>query len=503
MSNGGTASVLSKAKPLVVARAFSAGVTFFIPLALARLLEVSDYGTFKQFFLLSHTLYLALGLGVPQSLYYFLPRHEGGARRAYLGQTLIWLAGAGALVTCFLLAATPVIEWVGGPELSAMRVPMALFAGCLLGAGALEAALTAQGRPGAAAIGYVASDVLKTAAFIVPAVLGFGLEGVLWGAAAFASLRLVAAWIVLSRRTVETEGAPFFQKSLFREQLRYALPYGGAMLLAMPQQQFHQYVVSISSSPEIFAIYAVGCFNLPVVDLLYTPTTELLMYRIGELSRLGRPDEEAADAFREAVGKLAYVFLPMAAGLFAIAPSFLSLLYTERFLGAAPIFRIALLVVVLACFPVDGVLRAKAKTRLLLLSNVAKIGFSVPLTLLLYEAMGPIGAMVGFACSEAIHRFVLLVLAARALLPGATERGLLLGSLTAIRWVLPMRHLLRAGGAAGGAAALVLTASGVLPMGPLQAVLLVGTAFWILYGLALVAAGVKPGAVLAALRTRG
>lgn len=503
MSSAGKASVLSRARPLVVARAFSAGVTFFIPLALARLLEVSEYGTFKQFFLLSHTLYLALGLGVPQSLYYFLPRHEGAARRSYLGQTLIWLAGAGAVVVVFLLSAAPVIEWVGGPELVAMRVPMALFAGCLLGAGALEPGLTAQGRPGAAAIGYVASDTAKTAAFILPAILGFGLEGVLWGAALFAALRLVAAWIVLSRPTGAEPGGAFFQRSLFREQLRYALPYGGAMLLAMPQQQFHQYVVSVSSSPEVFAIYAVGCFNLPVVDLLYTPTTELLMYRIGELSRLGRPDREAADAFREAVGKLAYVFLPMAAGLFAIAPAFLSLLYTSKFLGSAPIFRIALLVVVLACFPVDGVLRAQARTRALLLSNVAKLGFSVPLILLLFHVFGPVGAMIGFAGSEAIHRGVLLVLAARALLPEAAARGRIQGTLGALRAVLPMRHLLRAGGAAGGAAAVVLAASGVLPLEPLVAVLLVGTSFWILYGLALVAAGVKPTALLAALRVRG
>ena len=61
-------SVLAKARPLVVARAFSAGITFFIPVVLARLLDLQAYGTFKQFFLLANTLYLALTLGMPQSL---------------------------------------------------------------------------------------------------------------------------------------------------------------------------------------------------------------------------------------------------------------------------------------------------------------------------------------------------------------------------------------------------------------------------------------------------
>ncbi|WP_373049166.1 lipopolysaccharide biosynthesis protein [Vulgatibacter sp.] len=492
-------SVLAKARPLVMARAFSAGVTFFIPLVLARLLEVPDYGTFKQFFLLANTLYLALTLGMPQSLYYFLPRAEGGQQRSYLGQTLIWLGVAGLGVGTFLYLATPVLHWIGGPELAALRLPMAIFCGCLLGSGALEAGLTAQGKPGGAAIAFLASDVTKTAFFVAPALLGHGLHGVLWGSAIFASLRLAAAWLVHGR----TGGEPILQRTLFREQVKYALPFGAAMLLAMPQQQFHQYVVSVATNPAVFAIYAVGCFNLPVVDLLYSPTSELLMYRIGELERLGRPAREAVESFREAAGKLSYAFLPMAAGLFAIAPSFISLLYTEKFAAAAPIFRIALVVVVLACFPVDGVLRAKAKTRTLLVSYVSKAAFTVPVVLGLFHALGPIGAMAGFALTETVHKIALLCLASRALLPEVAARGRLVGTIAAVREALPARHFARAGIAAGGSAALALAAEGLLPFEPLLAVLIVGTGFWLLYFAALVASGVRPAAILAVFRPRG
>lgn len=492
-------SVLAKARPLVIARAFSAGVTFFIPLALARLLDLSEYGTFKQFFLLANTLYLALTLGMPQSLYYFLPRAEERTRATYLGQTLVWLLGAGALVATFLLLATPVIEWVGGPQLAALRVPMAIFCGCLLGAGALEAGLTAQGRPGGAAISFAVSDTAKTIFFVAPALLGYGLAGVLWSAAIFSALRLVAAWLVHGR----PGDAPVAQATLLREQIKYALPFGAAMLVAMPQQQFHQYVVSVSSDPAMFAIYAVGCFNLPVVDLLYSPTSELLMYRIGEIERLGRPMREAAEAFREASGKLAYAFLPMAAGLFAIAPSFIGALYTEKFLAAAPIFRIALVAVVLACFPVDGVLRAKAKTRALLVSYAGKAALTVPLVLGLFHSMGPIGAMVGFALTEVVHKCVLLCLAARALQPETASRGRITGTVAAVREVLAGKHFARAGIAAGVSAALALTAEGVLPLEPIVALVLIGGGFWLIYFAALVVTGVRPQALMAIFRPRG
>lgn len=486
-----------------MARAFCAGVTFVIPLALARLLEVAEYGTFKQFFLLANTLYLALLLGVPQSLYYFLPRVENERRRAFVGQTLTWLAGSGLAVGLFIFLCTPLSRAVGGEQLVALRLPMAVFCGCLLASGALEATLTAQGRPGAAAIGYVSSDAAKTVAFVVPALLGYGLHGVVWGAAIFTVIRACVAWIVHARPAAFEGGGAFFRKELFREQLRYALPFGGAMLLAMPQQQFHQYVVSVASSPQVFAIYAVGCFNLPVVDLLYTPTSELLMYRIGELARMGAHERQAAAEFRESVGKLAYAFLPLAAGLFAIAPSFLTLLYTNKFVDSAPIFRVALAAVVLACFPVDGVLRAKGKTRLLFVSYASKIALTVPLILGLFHLLGPIGAMAGFALTETIHKTVLLALAARALCPDLAARGRLRGTLLAIREVLPFRPFLRAGGAAAGAAALALAVEGLYPLEPLIAVLAVGTGFWLVYFGALVMAGVRPTALLGAFRARG
>src|SRR5690606_34326705 len=157
--------------------------------------------------------------------------------------------------------------------------------------------------------------------------------------------------------------------------------------------------------------------------------------------------------FREAAGKLAYAFLPVAAGLFVIAPSFLALFYGPRFEASAPFFRVALVVVVLACFPVDGVLRARARTRTLLASYAAKAAATVPIVLGLLHLLGPIGAMIGFALCEALHKAALLLLAARALLPAVAARGPLFGTAAALAAVLPGRHLVRAGAAACAAAA--------------------------------------------------
>jgi O-antigen/teichoic acid export membrane protein len=478
-------SVLARAKPLVIARAFGAAVTVAIPVALGRLLPPEDYGTFRQVFLVSSTAYFLFLLGIPQSLYYFLPRAAEPERRLYLGQTLSLLLGIALLAGTGLGLATPLLRWLGGEELAALRLPLAIHFAGLLGGMALEPGLTSRGRAGAAALAFVASDAVRTAGYVVPALLGLGVTAVVWGGAVFAVLRLLAAWAVL----LGPGRGPIFSRRLARRQLRYALPYGGAMAAAIPQQQLHLFAVSASVPPAGFAVYSVGCLNLPVVDLLYTPASELLMVRLGELEREGRPPEEAVPLFRDTVAKLAYALVPVAAGLFAIAGPFLELLYGEWYRRSAPIFRIALFAVPLACLPVEGVLRARARTRALAVAYGAKLLVTVPLVLGLLAVFGPLGAVAGHVLAEATSKGMLLALAAGTLAPTAGMAG-------ALRRVLPWGQLARAGGAAGGAALVALAVVGTFPAPPLASVLVAGSGFWALYFVGLTVAGVRPLAVL-------
>src|SRR5262249_45465266 len=67
-------SFLRRAGPLVLARFASAVVTTVVPLVLARAMAIAEYGTYKQLFLVGTTLTAIFTFGLPQSLYYFMPR---------------------------------------------------------------------------------------------------------------------------------------------------------------------------------------------------------------------------------------------------------------------------------------------------------------------------------------------------------------------------------------------------------------------------------------------
>ncbi|WNG57078.1 lipopolysaccharide biosynthesis protein [Archangium gephyra] len=490
-------SFLGKAGPLVLARLLGAGLTFCIPFVLARVLGKEEYGTYFQLFLIATTLYYVLPFGVVQSLYYFVPRAD--EKRPWLGQTLLYMTGAGLVAgTLVWVLLGPVARQFNNPALLEFRAPLAAYTALLLAAFPLEISLTSQGRTKHSALVYAVSEVVRTAAMVVPCLLGFGLHGMMLAVAGFALVRFVAAWVVVPRGT-----GPLLRPGLWREQLVYAAPFGLAMAVAIPQQNAHLYMVAGAVAPALYAVYRVGCSQLPLVDLLYTPTSEVLMVRLGELEKQGRL-EEGVVAFREAAGKLAFAFLPFAAFLFAAAPEFIGTFYTAEYLAAVPIFRVSVLGVVFAILPMDGVLRARGHTRSILYSYLLKAAVTVPLVWVGVKQFGLMGAVVSWAVAEVVGKLSLLVRVPAAL--STPEHPL------RIRDVIPWRELSKASLAAGAAAAGVFLlragtvhAWGGLPEGFLWRALplaLAGLLFGLGYVGVLYATGVRPLSVLASLRAR-
>ena len=86
----------------------------------------------------------------------------------------------------------------------------------------------------------------------------------------FAAVRLAATLVVLWRE---------FRSELARRpaaccarQLAYALPFALAVGIEVVHLNWHQYAVAARFDAAAFAIYAVGCLQIPLVDLIVTST---------------------------------------------------------------------------------------------------------------------------------------------------------------------------------------------------------------------------------------
>jgi O-antigen/teichoic acid export membrane protein len=396
-------SILTRARPLLVARLAGAALALAVPMVLARVLLPASYGTFKQAWLVSQTLALILPMGLTQSLYYFLPR-EQAARDRYVAQTLWAHAALGLVAAGIVLAGRGLLAGrFQNPELGQVLGWVAAFTGLLIAGSPLDIAWNACGRIGAAAAARLVTECTRAAALVAGALATGTVEGALAGMTLATAARALVGFALLAR----AHGLAG-ERALLRRQIAYALPFGIAFLVIVPQQQFHQYAVSATVTAAAFAVYSVGTFQLPVVDVLYAPISELLQIGLAESDGGGRPRRAGLRLFHEAVLQLSFAFLPLAGLLLVVAPALIELVFSPVYLGAVPIFRLSVLPIVLAALPLDGVMRARAQNRFMLALSGAKLAATVPLVLGGLAVRGPFGAFLGWIAAEALARVVML-----------------------------------------------------------------------------------------------
>ncbi len=397
-------STFKPALLLMAGRMVAFATTFFIPVVLVRVFNQAEFGAYKQIFLVYATLFGILQFGMAESLYYFLPLAPEKAGR-YTANALIALATAGgAGLALIAWNASLVAGWIGNPALAAYLPALGVYVLFSVTSVVLEIVMTSRQRFFATAASYAISEIVRAAAFMVPALLTGRMEWLLAGVIAFSGVRLLATLIYIFR---EFGGRVAPDMAALREQLIYALPFFSSSLLADWGSQFHQYAVSHYFDAATFAIYAVGCLNIPLVELVHSPVANVMMVRMAEHVKEGRDDAVLA-IWNDTTRKLALVFFPMLGLILINAREVIVLLFTSSYLASVPIFMIWSTTVLLAVLPTDAVLRVYAETRFLLYAYAFKLGATVVLIYALIRALDIWGAALISVAVAFMTRFLCL-----------------------------------------------------------------------------------------------
>jgi O-antigen/teichoic acid export membrane protein len=440
-------------------------VTFAIPLVLVRIVDLDTFGTYKQWFLLHITILSITQIGMSESLLYFLPR---GGRHAghYMMNTWVFLLVVGAAAAAVLVAmAEPIARGMNNPALVALMPALALYLFLTQGAISFETVMTARSRFGWAAATYAGSDVLRAASFLLPLAVVPALPSLIYGALVFAGLRLAAAWWYYRK---EFGGTLRLDVASFKAQLAYAVPFALYVLVNVIQENFHQYAVSGLFDAATFAIYSVGCLQIPLVDVVSTTVCNVMMVGMAKELQNGR-QAEVVRMWHESVRKLALVFCPLVGLLLVSARDLIVLLFTEAYAASVPIFMAGVSAILFSTVPIDGLLRVYAKTRTLLALNLIRLTVIASLLYGFVQWFGLVGAVLVTVCALAVGKAVGLY--AMAKVWGGT-----------CATILPWRHLAVAGAAAAAAALPALAVGYELQAGPLVRLLALGTVYAAAYG---------------------
>lgn len=373
---------------LVAGRTVGMIATFAIAPIFARHFSLEDNGTYKTFFLIYLTVYGLAQLGMAESLYYFVPRAAGHIGR-YVCNAALTLLAAGLVSLALLWGfSEPIAAYFKNPALVDLMVLLGLFLTLTLVGTVLEITMISRKQHLSAAITYALSDFGRTALFIAPALVFGSIRAVFIGAVVFAAVRLaMMLWVVW--RQYGREFRP--DLALWRTQLAYALPFAMAVGVEVVLISYHQYVVGGRFDTGTFAIYAFGCTAIPLVDLIMTSTTSVMMVKMAEDSG----DRHAAlGLFHDTVSRLTFLMMPLSLALVALASPFIITLYTTKFAASVPIFMIWALTIIPAVFAVDAMLRVYAQTRFLLVTNLVRLACVAALIGWFIGGFGPAGAVL-------------------------------------------------------------------------------------------------------------
>jgi O-antigen/teichoic acid export membrane protein len=196
---------------------------------------------------------------------------------------------------------------------------------------------------------------------------------------------------------------------MMRQQMVYALPLGVASILLQLQTTLDNYFVSNLYGAEAYAIYSIGCFQLPLVIILTESIGLTTLPRISQLQSLGKT-REVVGLLSRMIRKQAFIYLPLYVLLLVIGREFIVLLFTQRYLGSWPIFAVNLILIPLAIISSasDPVIRAYSAHRYFVLRIRIVLVILLLLSLwVIAPRFGMLGAITVMACISILESVVI------------------------------------------------------------------------------------------------
>ena len=358
-------SLTTQASWLIAAKVASFVMNLAVPLIVVRLLDPYHFGLYRQAFLVVVTAQSLLPLSMGLSAYHFLPRLPDRAAET-VSHILLFLAAVGGSAFVALALWPRLLEALFR---EAALVPYATLIGLTIAltivSDFLETVTVAQQDIHLAVLFTVVGQFAK-GALLIAAALVFSTLGALLTAVAVQTLfqTIILLWYVRLRFPGSVLA---FDRRLFATQLSYALPFGLAGLVWRLEMDIHHYVVARRFGPAAYAIYAIGCLQVPLLGILRDAVNSVLMPRVSLLQhRVAEP--EILRLVVAATRKLAAAHWPAYAYLIVMGPEFLTVLFTAQYRDSWPIFAVNLALVLLSVLaPTDAVLRAYSDQRKFLL----------------------------------------------------------------------------------------------------------------------------------------
>jgi O-antigen/teichoic acid export membrane protein len=473
-ASSGDGSMTQRAAWLIIAKTLAFVSSFMLPLILVRQMSQAEFGLYKQAFLVAGTVVTIFPLGFAMSAFYFLPREAGRKEQVVFNILLVYLLVGISSALLIALAPGLLLSIFHSAEIAQYSPLIGLAILFLVASSFVEYVAIANGDVRLAAALVVAIQLSRMLFLIGAAVLVGSLTSLLIAAVLHGAVQMGITLWYLTRRFPR-----FWRRwswDLMRAQLAYAIPLGGAGLLAIAQEDLHHYVVSNRFDAAAYAVYAVGCMQIPLLLVFRDSVGTVMIARVAALRQAGAT-REIVNLTARMLRKLAVILFPLYFLLLVTGRELITVLFTAEYIQSWPIFAINLTLIpsLFLATAYDPILRAYPEHFAFLLK--ARAVLVVVLFGGLWWATGRfglLGAISAVVSVSMLERVIVGIKVTRILRLGAADWVLLKD----VGWILVS--------ATAGALVAIAAKSALASARPLVVLAITGAVFIAIYGLAIV-----------------
>ncbi|TQV87188.1 oligosaccharide flippase family protein [Aliikangiella coralliicola] len=378
---------------------------FALSIILARYFTKADYGTYLHVQLIANVAIWSLLLGIPHSIYYFLPKtHE---KRRFVMTTLSLMLVIATIVSLAILVNMDNLSaLLGNPNLQNLAIIMACLVFFQIPLSIFEPLMITSKKVST----FVNFDFAFNVAFfmvvLTPVSLGYSVTEILNWVVWFHCIQFITITLVCFYTGIGYSNQKANQSDLqngettpgndaysIQEQFKYSLPIGGSLSVAEVSRYADKIIVSNQFSPDDYAVYTRGAMDIPLISIIANTLDNLLMPKFIDAYRNNNM-RELVEVWHSAMRMMAAFIYPACLFLIFVAPLLIPALFSDKYIASTVIFQIYTVRLLTRISTFNVIYRAIGKTQAMFWLSIASLLVNIVLTYICIQLYGVNGAAV-------------------------------------------------------------------------------------------------------------
>ena len=375
---------------LASARLLNQVLALLSPLLLVRLLEISEYGRYRQFMATAMFITSLAGFALSANLNYLIARSPQ-RQSVDITNTCLLMLGVSVVSSLIIVIFR---AWIVPPEIENAWLLLAVYVFLFLNLEVLVSYWLAH-RQSAQVMAYtVAMTVWRLATLLAATYWLRDVQMIFVTIVCAEALKNLWIYVWLRRK-----GLLVFRwdPAAMREQIRLVAPLGAGSVL-YKANDFGKVVVANQMGPVPLAIYTTAAYQVPLVNIVQGALADVIFPDM--VKRSQRDPSQGMLLWKRAQVLIFAAICPAWVLLTYLAEPVVRVLFTDAYVAAVPYFQVFLLMMVRQCFVFSTPLRSVEDNASFAHANLVALIINAALIVTLMPRYGLWGPTLGLVVGQ-------------------------------------------------------------------------------------------------------